>query len=92
MKTFRRHRTVEELRTLCQQQGLGFDDDYYRAGGDRVLVRGGGAAVSFNTVNGRFVGSTPDGTVFNSAHTEHEEETWFQAFLNFFYTDEWPKA
>lgn len=43
--------------------------------------------VMFNTFNGRFFGSTPEGVRFNSDLTLHDDEPWFQQLLSFFYVE-----
>ena len=86
MKTFKRVKSLEEIRAQCQAQGLAFDDTAFRGEeSDFVRIAGGGASVLFSTVNGRFFGTTPDGVEFSSASSAFDGAPWFQALLAFFY-------
>jgi hypothetical protein len=85
MKKFAGHRSYDEIKALCQEQGLRFvDTAYIFNGADSVTVVGGGAVVVYDTTTGRFRGSTPDGIDFDSNSDEHDNEPWFQALLSFF--------
>ena len=93
MKKFKRHRTFEEVRDLCKKQGVPFSDHRHRIHGDDSVVVGKIAAghhgyAIFNTFNGRFFGLTPDGEHFSSYSGRHDKQPWFQALLNFFYTND----
>ncbi|MGV1017460.1 MAG: hypothetical protein ACOYBW_08795 [Fluviibacter phosphoraccumulans] len=87
MKKFSRIRSVDEIKAQCEAQGLVCDDFDYMMGSDRITVSGGGASVSYNTCNGHFSGTTPDGTKFDSSEHGFDEHDWFKALLNFFYAD-----
>lgn len=95
MKTFARFRTVSELRLLCRDLGIRFDDTQHRLEGRDTVVIGGpicrdkeGASwVIFNVYNGSFFGRTPAGVEFSSSSDEHEDEDWFQKLLEFFYVE-----
>jgi hypothetical protein len=92
MKKFSRHKTYAEILAQCEAQGIPFNDYLYRRGGsDTVVVnsvygRGHfpGHAI-YNTFNGWFFGTTPEGVQFDSASTKHEKQPWYQDLLNFFY-------
>ncbi|MFN4360506.1 MAG: hypothetical protein ACK4F4_07260 [Hylemonella sp.] len=86
MTKFQGTKTLAQIRAQCRAQGLKFDDRLHREDqSDYVVVQGGGAKVLFNTFNGRFFGTTPDGVKFNSDLTTHENKPWFQGLLRFFY-------
>ena len=87
MKTFGSTKHLKEILAQCKAQGLLVDLDKYRSGSDYIVIRGGDAEVMFNTFNGRFHGTTPDGVQFSSDNANHEREPWFQALLSFFYNE-----
>lgn len=95
MKTFHRFRTASELRTLCRDLGIRFDDSRHRNdGADTVVVGGpicrdkeGACWVIYNVYNGTFFGRTDKGVEFSSSSTLHEDEPWFQQLLEFFYVE-----
>jgi hypothetical protein len=87
MEKFAGNKTPEQIKAQCKAQGLVFDDRRYQTmGDDHVVVRGGGAYAIFNTFNGRFFGTTPDGTEFTSDDTL-DGTPWFDALLRFFYVE-----
>lgn len=88
MKKYKRGITIDELQAACDAQGLHLNRHLYDTQGyDYVVVSGGGARVVFNTFNGHFSGTTPDGTEFDSDKTDHDHEPWMQGLLDFFNTD-----
>lgn len=85
-KEFKRHLSYTELKKACALQGLNLNATKYLIDGwDTVVVEGGGARVIYNTFNGNFFGTTPEGMEFDSQSAEHDGHDWFQALLNFFY-------
>lgn len=84
---FERVKTYEEIKAQCDAQKLALADVHFRAGGDTLVVSGGGGRVFFNAFNGKFFGNTPDGKHFRSSESYFEEEPWFKALLNFFYVE-----
>lgn len=92
MKKFSGNKSGSEIQQQCAALGLILDDSNYESGGDYwyIQVRKGedhGGRVCYNTVNGSFFGETPEGVKFNSMHTTHEGEAWFQSLLSFFYKE-----
>ncbi len=96
MKTFHRHRDIDEIRLLCRDLGIPLNDRLYRtAGWDTVVVgchahqmrEPGAAYVIYNTFNGTFFGKTAKGEEFDSSSTTHEDEPWFQQLLELFYVE-----
>ncbi len=87
MKKFAGHKSSDAIKQQCEAAGIEYDQERYENGGDHVVIVGGGARILYNTVNGRFFGTTPEGIEFDSNKTEHEEEPWFQALLSFFYIE-----
>ena len=85
MIQFARHKTSSEIRQQCLQQRLEIDDRQYRQGSDYITVRGGGAEIIYNTVNGHFFGTTPKGIKVDSDKTTYDHKPWMQALLHFFY-------
>ena len=65
-----RHRTYEEIKAVCEAQGVPFNDDLYRLHGwDTVVVgsrKPNQAYAAYNTLNGRYFGRTPEGEPFDS--------------------------
>jgi len=89
MKKFSRHRTLDELKSLCAERGLKLNTDRYdHAGSDYVLVSGlfaGEAAeVLCSTFNGRFFGALADGRKFTEDDA-HDGQPWFDAILDLVY-------
>jgi len=91
MKTFKRHKTFDEVVAQCREQGVYCDIfPYVRQGADTICIgapartRGVGWAI-YNVTNGCFRGETPHGTLFDSSNPEHGREPWMQALLAFFY-------
>lgn len=91
MKTFKRHKTFDEIVDQCRTQKLYLDaESYFLEGGDTICVgapSSGLGWVIFNTFNGRFFGKTDKGIEFSSDTDEHDKEPWMQALLNFFYVE-----
>ncbi len=78
MKTFKRHRTVDDLRTLASEQGAGLRDENYQKGSDLACLAG------MHPMERQLV---VDAIIeFNS--DQERNEPWFVDLLNFFYTDE----
>lgn len=103
MKTFARHRTMEELRAMVAEvPGLTICTKAYDKGSDFIRV-GADAPnwnelgyVLFNPMNGRFVGCKPvakDGErkLFTSDE-RLDGEPWFAALLDIFYVEKGAKA
>jgi hypothetical protein len=90
MKQFDQVKTLDQIRQQCEDCGLIFDDLGHRYdASDYVTIRTPGckAVVVWSTWNGVFAGATDRGIRFHSSSTDHENEPWFQALLNFFYTE-----
>lgn len=85
MRKFAGNKPTEAILALCKAEGVEVDLKDYLNGGDWIFLKGGGAFVEYNTVSGRFSGTTPEGVLFNSNDTTHENEWWFQKLLEFFY-------
>lgn len=88
MKTYKRHRTLDEVQKLCDEQGVELRRQLYDDGGDFVSLHGPDTMVLYSPNFGRFLGEH-QGMYFTS-NRDHPE-AWYQALLNFFYTDEDPK-
>ena len=89
MKTFQRHRTLDELKALCAEKSLTLNTDRYdRDGSDYVLVSGGFAGqtadVLYCTVNGRFFGTLAGGRKFTET-APCDGQAWFDAILDLVY-------
>jgi hypothetical protein len=98
MKRFARHKTHDEIKRQCAEQGVPFNDHGWRKRGDDHIVIGlpSRGHVLYNTFNGRFFGRTPGmpqvpewpvATDFDSDDTKLDGQPWFDALLLFFYTD-----
>ncbi|CAG9172471.1 hypothetical protein CURE108131_23050 [Cupriavidus respiraculi] len=90
MKKFAGNKPLIEIKRQCEAAGIDYNDTLYRRGGDYVVITtvngdNDSGQVLYNTVNGKFFGTTPDGIQFDSSSTKHENEPWFQALLSFFY-------
>lgn len=85
MKTFTRHRSLEELKDYCKEKGWKLNTTRFEAGDDSVSFKWKVGKVSglavFNTFNGKIIGQTKDGVMFSSDNTTHENEPWFSAML-----------
>lgn len=85
MKTFARHKSVDEILGQCSAGGIPIDiSKYVKDGHDHIVVGAEPAVVFYNTFNGRFFGTTPEGVSFSS-DSELDGTPWFDALLNFFY-------
>jgi hypothetical protein len=88
VRTFKRHKTYDEIRKQCRMLRLDLNDQKYRVDHwDTIMVSGGGGHVIYNTFNGRFFGKTDRGVAFTSDETKHDKKPWMQAILNFFYAE-----
>lgn len=91
MRTFKGNKSLTHIESQCKQAGIHFNDYLLRTGtSDYVVITtikddNYSGQVLYNTFNGTFFGTTPDGTQFDSRSTEHEHEPWFQQLLEFFY-------
>lgn len=87
MKQFKRHRTLNEIQELCDLQGVELRRRLFDAGNDFVSLHSPGVLVLFDPVFGRFQGEYGD-ISFSSGRDR--PDSWYQALVNFFYTDEDP--
>lgn len=91
MKTYQRFRTPAELFDLAQQQGVEYSAKNFREGSDYLMFRlpgpDGICSVLFGTHNGRFFCADEGFSYFNSGE-QHDGKPWFDALLDFFYTNE----
>ncbi len=86
MKTYLRHRTVDELQALCERDGVQLlRDRYDDEGSDYVSLHWQGGNCMFNAVNGRFWGAHV-GFIFDS--NADQPQPWYPKLLDFFYTNE----
>lgn len=85
MKTFARHKTLEEVQAQCEALGVPLDMRLYEGGDDCVTVGDpeNGYAI-YNVVNGRFFGKNDLGLDFNSDDSCYDDHGWYQQLLNFF--------
>lgn len=96
MRTFKRHKTFEEVKALCKEQGLFINDALYlHRGYDTVVIKRFVASrdqVIYNTTNGRFYGTASvDGqTVQFHSDDKRDGAPWFDALLDFFYVEKDP--
>jgi len=99
MKKFKGNKSIKTIAKQCKRLGLQFNDAMFQRGtSDHVVITSiegdhHSGQVVLNTFNGNFFGNAPDrapwnGVSFDSTKDEHEHEPWFQALLEFFYTDE----
>ncbi|AHF94192.1 hypothetical protein OPIT5_08175 [Opitutaceae bacterium TAV5] len=90
MKTFKRHRTLKELKAVCKKLGWKLDTTRFdHEGSDHVTIiwqtgRMTGRTM-FSTVNGRFFGKLKDGRFYSSDEAKHDKKPWFRALLNAVY-------
>lgn len=87
MKKFKRHRTLEEVQALCDAQGVELRRRLYDEGKDFVSLHSVDALVIYAPDLGRFQGMR-NGESFS--HERDQPDDWYQALVNFFYTDEDP--
>lgn len=93
MKTFSGNKPLAVVKAQCKAAGIDYNDrEFRRVGSDFVCIttvkgQNHTGQVLYNTFNGRFFGTTPDGTEFSSDSTKFENEAWFQALLSFFYVE-----
>jgi hypothetical protein len=90
MKTFKRFRTLEQLRAACAERNWPVNSDLHdRQGHDHISFHFDiGAAVGvalYNTFNGRLHGQLANGEAFSAANDKHEKEPWFQTLLEVVY-------
>lgn len=89
MKTFARHRTLDELRILCAEQGIEIDSRKHDdAGSDHVVLEGvidnTPFKLLFSTFNGTFFGEAGGGAPFNES-SDLDDEPWFSDLLDLLY-------
>lgn len=88
-KKFKGTKPLQVIRDQCKAALVDINDSLFKKGeSDYIVLEGGGARLLFNTVNGSFFGTTPDGVKFDSSSTQHEQCEWFQQLLSFFYIEE----
>lgn len=93
METFKRHRTADEIITKCKAEDITFDACKYREGSDHIVMylpgpNGRRCPVLFNVFNGRFFCAADGFPHFSS--DKDQDDAWYQAMLDFFYTNEDP--
>jgi len=86
MKTFKRHRTLDEIQEMCDLQGVELRRRLYDyEGNDFVSLHSPGIVVLYDPQLGRFQGQCDE---LHFDHRQDRTEDWYAALLNFFYTDE----
>lgn len=90
MKKFAGSKSLEVIKSQCAAIGLDYNDALHRMGNDHIVITtikgdNDSGQVLYNTFNGKFFGTTPDGVQFDSDETTFENEEWFQELLSFFY-------
>lgn len=89
MKTFQRHKTYEEIKAQCKEQGLVFNGTCHNAlDTDVVCVKraeGSPDHVVFNLHTGDFWGHNENMFFHSDRRTSPDGTPWFDALLNFFY-------
>ncbi len=90
MRRFAGHKSHGAIKKQCKALGIDFNDLLHKTGGDWVVVTSiegdnYSGQVLYNTANGNFFGTTPDGVQFDSTKTTHDRNPWFQALLAFFH-------
>ena len=93
MRTFKGHRTLDEVMAQCVTEGIDLDvSRYINDGSDYVVLRAPAITVLYSVFNGRFFGTVPaipgkqEQIEFNS--DEDRSDDWYQRVVEFFYTDE----
>jgi hypothetical protein len=87
MKTYKRHITIDELRERCAIYGIPLNTVRYDEDGhDHVVVGEEPYPVYYNSFNGSFFGWRVG--VYFSSDQNLDQEPWFAAWLDFFYTNE----
>lgn len=91
MKTFKGSKRLDVILRQCRKQKVHVDRKQFDKGADHIVLEKGGAQVFYNTFNGRFFGAAMIGeslVKFNSDASVFDKKPWFQALLDFFYTDD----
>jgi hypothetical protein len=91
MKTFKGSKRLDVILRQCREQKVHVDRRQFDRGADHIVLEKGGAQVFYNVFNGRFFGAVMiDGSLvkFNSDASVFDKKPWFQALLDFFYTDD----
>lgn len=92
IRGFLRFRTYEEIKAICKEQGVPFDDVRYLLDGWETVIVGrvaqGYGYVIYNVVTGKFFGVTPEEQYFTSWGHKHTLKEWYNTLLEFFYTDD----
>ncbi|MBI3445604.1 MAG: hypothetical protein HY055_09650 [Magnetospirillum sp.] len=101
MKTYTRHKTLDEVKNACKQAGFVLDTSGYDERGlDHVIVDFVHGDVTYQvfyaSFNGRFFGKekgSEDCTenYFSSDNGDLDILPWFRALLDFFYVGETPE-
>lgn len=91
MKTFARHRTLDEITALCEERGFPIDTHAYENhASDWVRLHfahdGQGWEILYCPFNGRFLGRHgPANAIFTESSAKLDSEPWYQALLDFLY-------
>jgi len=94
MKTYKRHRLASEVLELAKARGIAVDTLKFDRGGDHLVLHMDGpddwtVPVMYNVVSGRFFYAGEGYPHFGSDPAfSRDGEPWFDALLDFFYTDE----
>lgn len=92
MKTFDKHRSLDELRIETDKRGWKLNDTWYKESGhDHVSfifsINDINGYVLYNTFNGRFFGSTENGIDFDSDDDQFDNDNWFNELLTVCYVE-----
>lgn len=96
MKKFKDHLSHTQVLAACTKAGFGVDTSCYDDGGDWITIFGRFAnedlRIIYSSWNGKFIGKSPDGEMFDGAREELEGIGWYDAILDFLYIPEEEKA
>jgi hypothetical protein len=93
MKTYNRHRTSAEVLAASRAQNILVDTERFDQGWDHLLLfmpgpNGLRCPVLYNVCNGRFFCASEGYPQFSSDQAQYDGQPWFDALLDFFYTNE----
>ena len=98
MKTYARHRRLDELKQLCASQGITVNTDRHddpKVASDFVALRGVFCGTTvfmvYSVINGCFAGEAAGGQRF-SERSPLDGEGWFDAILDLLFVPKVPDA
>ena len=89
MKKYARHKTLEEIKADCLNDGFELNTEKHDQGSDWITITGTFAGqectIIYAPFNGRFIGKLDNDKTFSERNTEFDNVDWYAEILDFLF-------